>query len=294
MQTSNTQLRGHCQCCGRIQAVVSTNGMSKHGYTVKQGWFSGVCQGDRFAPMETSIDQTTAIVAAVRAEVLQLEKDLAKMHAGKITPKFIGTGEKVPFAEGSAYHQKEAVARMIYNTESRWRAGVNYANDMEKLAAATIGKPLQVVTKAEKPAAITKGEQRTLGSGAIGTVRYVEGARVYWQTEKGFRGWTGTQAWRKMPLVGAVAAAPVVEVKVVEVAFKPAPAPAAPNLSAPVDSKVAAKQAGYTVENMGKKYGKEFSGQYRWTNAKLGTVQQVNSKSRAEAWAECLKLVAGN
>ena len=35
------QIRGNCQCCGKEQAVVGGL-MSKHGYTVENGWFSGV------------------------------------------------------------------------------------------------------------------------------------------------------------------------------------------------------------------------------------------------------------
>lgn len=210
---SRIQVRGHCQCCGRIQAVKSGH-MSKHGYTVQDGWFSGVCQGDSYGPMETSIEQTTKMVAAVRADVIKLEADLVKMEAGKILPKFANStscmpGKKVDvlYADAPKWDQESAVSSMIWGTKSRIKMGIDWANDMEALAAKTVGKPLETVEKdKDRPAPINNGEKRLLPNGKIAVVEYVHGPRVYWNYEgavvvRRSSVWTGTTSWRKYPLV---------------------------------------------------------------------------------------------
>lgn len=47
--------KGHCQCCGRLQ-MLPGGVLSKHGYTVDFGYFSGVCRGAGELPFEQSID----------------------------------------------------------------------------------------------------------------------------------------------------------------------------------------------------------------------------------------------
>ena len=45
MKNTHTH-RGHCQLCGRVQAIDSASGITaKHGYTVEFGYFSGTCPG---------------------------------------------------------------------------------------------------------------------------------------------------------------------------------------------------------------------------------------------------------
>ena len=64
--TTATQTRGHCQLCGRQQAV--RGGMSAHGYTVANGWFQGVCQGHHHKPLETDRSITDQMVIDVTAQ----------------------------------------------------------------------------------------------------------------------------------------------------------------------------------------------------------------------------------
>lgn len=66
------QLRGTCQCCGRVQAVLPTGKMTKHGYTVKNGGFNGICYGEDYPPMEKSIEQTTRIIEQIQTDVEKL------------------------------------------------------------------------------------------------------------------------------------------------------------------------------------------------------------------------------
>ncbi len=52
MKTTHTH-RGHCQACGRVQAVDTANNLlAKHGYTVDFGYFDGVCTGSDRQPLE--------------------------------------------------------------------------------------------------------------------------------------------------------------------------------------------------------------------------------------------------
>ena len=125
---ANIQYRGHCQCCGREQAVVGVF-MSKHGYTVSQGWFQGVCHGDGYAPIEVSREHADWTVARVRSDVESLKVDLEDMKAGKITPKTVRGNyniatrgyDEIAFPDAPAYAQREAVKSLIWNTEQRIR-----------------------------------------------------------------------------------------------------------------------------------------------------------------------------
>lgn len=209
MKASAVQLRGICQCCGREQAV--TNGrLAKHGYTVEQGWFEGVCSGANYAPMNKDRTRTDFIVASVRAEVVELQKLVAKLESGKAKPTTCQGHwnhqkreyDQIPFAEAPEYAQKEAVRSMIWKTTRRAEMGTSFANMMEGLADKVFGTELREVARAEAPAPIRHGETRKGTSGSILKVTRVDGARVYWISEKGTRGWTGTRAWRAFELVG--------------------------------------------------------------------------------------------
>lgn len=54
--------KGTCQCCGASQKLPS-DVLSKHGYTVKWGFFSGVCQGAGHLPYELSCDLIKSCIA---------------------------------------------------------------------------------------------------------------------------------------------------------------------------------------------------------------------------------------
>jgi hypothetical protein len=64
MKTTHTH-RGHCQACGRVQAVDTANNLlAKHGYTVDFGYFDGVCTGSDRKPLE--VDKSFAEATIVR------------------------------------------------------------------------------------------------------------------------------------------------------------------------------------------------------------------------------------
>ena len=54
MKNTHTH-KGHCQSCGRVQAVsTDDNSLAKHGYDVQFGFFNGTCSGSDKEPLEVS------------------------------------------------------------------------------------------------------------------------------------------------------------------------------------------------------------------------------------------------
>jgi hypothetical protein len=221
-QMKAVQLRGNCQCCGRQQAV---NGrMAKHGYTVDGGWFNGVCTGANHKPMQEDRTVTDKIVSDIRTQVATLLKEVEELKAGKLFPEKCGSGlyesaidekgrkrrveTQIDFKLANKYNQDRAIEHEVYVRESRARMGTAFAKDLEGVANAVHGTKLVEVKKEDAPARIVAGEKRTLGNGKVATVKYQDGARVYWtyqnSTGKEFQSWTGSQAWRKLPLVSEV------------------------------------------------------------------------------------------
>jgi hypothetical protein len=148
MKATQTQTRGNCQCCGREQAVV--NGMmSKHGYTVKQGWFSGVCSGRNYLPVQVSRVQTDKIIAEISAEIPELLATADKYKSEEITPKFALTHkrEEIPFEQASLRLQYEARTRMEWACRNRAKMGQDFIKTMTEIADKYHGQPLVKVSK---------------------------------------------------------------------------------------------------------------------------------------------------
>lgn len=149
------QTRGNCPCCGREQAVLSSGLMSKHGYTVEDGWFNGVCHGDRHAPMQVQREVTDAIVAQVREEAAALEARADALKAGTETlgkvrhpGRYFAPGEKVELVEFSslnAYQQRDVLDSTVWAIRNRAKVGRDFADFMAKLVNAVHGQALRVV-----------------------------------------------------------------------------------------------------------------------------------------------------
>lgn len=219
---AKTQLRGICQCCGREQAV-QRGRMAKHGYTVKDGWFEGVCTGHNYLPMQQDRTIADSIVAQVREDAAVLRQRAADLQAGKKHPEQAKSGkfkmerhprlgylqqvdELVPFKEAPKHHQDEARREAVWKTTRRAEMGERFAADLQKMADQYHGKDLREVRAADAPDPIAIGEVRKLPRGTNGTVVGVQGARVQWITpgKDGagcFKGWTGSRAWRQLPKV---------------------------------------------------------------------------------------------
>jgi len=206
----SNQLRGNCQCCGRLQAV--TNGtIAKHGYKVvgrgEGGWFSGVCIGHLYAPMQVDRSMADRVVADVLKQAAELRVEADAVRAGTITPTYGATRfdvyakkkVNVPFAECADYQQKAAVSSLIYKLEMRACCGESFAEQHAALVNERHGKPLQNVTKPVAPAPILYTEKRVSSRGDVLRVRYVDGAKVHWISDR-CKGSSSSRAWRSMPM----------------------------------------------------------------------------------------------
>lgn len=213
--TTRIQLRGICQCCGRQQAVVS-GFMSKHGYTVEHGWFDGVCTGQHFKPMQHDRTQADIIVSEVREECAKLLAKAAAIRAGTIKPLMAKSGKRIKsadpkgfpwedelvnFADAPAHYQRQAVETAAWNAQRRAEVGESFAASLERIADEYHGKPLLEVPMEEGPEPIKHSEKRRAPSGRVVTVTDVSRGRVSWKDEKGFKSWTGVQAFRKFEKV---------------------------------------------------------------------------------------------
>lgn len=216
MTDHKTQTRGICQCCGREQAVLSSGVMSKHGYKVSEhGWFVGVCSGRIHKPMQIDRTHADMTVKMVRAEVVTLRANAAKMTAHEINPASCKTNDydsvareyrTIPFADGNQWQQRDARKHAVWQFTRRAEMGESFANSLEALADKYHGQALRVVPVDAGPAPVRSGDQRTGGNGRVLTAYRIDGARVYWKDAKGYKGWTGTQAWRRMEAAEAAAA----------------------------------------------------------------------------------------
>lgn len=201
------QYRGHCQCCAREQAVVHNGNMAHHGYTVKNGWFDGVCQGHQCAPIERDHEVADRIIADVRKQLVDLRAQVAQLRMGEVFPEFIETYRdlrgrekmRIPYADATPYQQQEGVNRLLFSIEGRIRAGDDFIQMLERAISLYHGKPLLEVAKQAAPEPILIGETRVSQRGRL-LVKTVTGGNVRWIDERGFIGKSSTRAWRQMQI----------------------------------------------------------------------------------------------
>lgn len=221
MTASRIQTRGHCQCCGRIQAAGGT--IAKHGYEVKDrgdyGYFVGVCSGHNYAPMEASREQADAVVKAAHEDAIRTGVNIDSLKAGASHPAQVETNqlvrvngktvvERINWDDATDYQKERAVTSAIYHLESRARGATQFANQHEALVNRVHGQPLTEV-KLEAPAApIQAGEQRQ--GDIVLTAKYQDGAMVHYSYTRAngqtFKTKMASRSWRALPLAAVVAA----------------------------------------------------------------------------------------
>jgi hypothetical protein len=209
--TSLTQIRGHCQMCGRQQAV--RGGIAAHGYTVANGWFQGVCQGHRHVPLEKSRAATDNMIADIIEQAAALRIKADETLAGKHDPVEYDTGRRtnvngkyVPvlelFAEASEYRQQDIRTRLAWNMTMRAKAGEDFAQYMGALADKVHGAELAVVAKPVPAERIQAGDKRLNSNGTVLTAKYQDGQRVYYTftRESGavLTSWISPRSWRTL------------------------------------------------------------------------------------------------
>ncbi|MDA8119892.1 MAG: hypothetical protein M0Z85_07590 [Gammaproteobacteria bacterium] len=223
--TEKTQNRGHCQCCGRQQAVLENTGLiAKHGYTVENGWFQGVCSGHEFLPLERERTKTDEVLRATRAEIAHLQTMVAGLLDGSVRPataipipyeiewvRGVQMPKRIPYMDATATQQQLAVNDMLYETRSRITMGTQFVETLEAIVQDVHGQPLKVVPRVPPPDPIVKGECRTLWGGMVGRVTRVRENRVYYEEpahpDDGVR-WTSTRQWRSFRPANPIEADP--------------------------------------------------------------------------------------
>jgi hypothetical protein len=210
------QIRGNCQCCGKEQAVVGGL-MSKHGYTVENGWFNGVCEGNFFKPMQVSRVETDNIVASIRIQIPKLLAQAEQYLSGALTPEFVihqkfdvNTRKrievKIPFNEASEYEQGNTRRSVAWSLKHRADMGKTFSDQLEAIANKVHGLPLIEASKKEV-VQIRVGDKKTSQeTGLTYTCFKVEGARIWWTSARASDGkilksWMGSQSWRKLATV---------------------------------------------------------------------------------------------
>jgi hypothetical protein len=208
MSAARMQLRGNCQCCGRDQAVVEDGRMAKHGYEVvgrgHSGYFKGVCQGNRYKPLQQDRDIANEIIKSCRQDALRLDQRAADYRAGEIVPEFCrGPWDpkareytKIPFADAEHYQRRQSIDSAIYECESRARAARSHADGLERLADALHGTQLREVTIGSGPEPIAHGEKRKNSEGRVLIAQSIDRGMVRWKDERGYGSKMSTRSWR--------------------------------------------------------------------------------------------------
>lgn len=161
--------RGHCQNCGRIQAIdVLIQTVAKHGYVVAgYHFFNGTCTGSDRKPLE--LERTYCDSQCTWAcEMAVIQSNAAEDYKnGRLTPAMCWNGAykqvmqpggyyaseevEIPYAEGQPYYQKRARDEMVFKHESHASQFISYAANMTRLAKQVHGKELMPVKKGPKP-----------------------------------------------------------------------------------------------------------------------------------------------
>lgn len=209
MKATKIQMRGHCQVCGAQQAAVR-GGMSKHGYSVKDGWFVGICSGEHHAPVEQSRQHLDLVCADISKQVAEMTARIENLRTGVEQPSKLpvwdgreGKYHMTPVAEMSNHERETGLNTVVWELENRVRAGSRHVEDLIAIADKFHGQPLvEVDTQANKPEPIVWGEQRVNESGRTLTCTHTDGGRVYWQgvdyQGRPCKSWMGSRSWRAM------------------------------------------------------------------------------------------------
>lgn len=188
--------------------------MAKHGYEVRSGYFVGVCQGDRAAPMQVDRSVTDSIIIAVLAQSAKEEARAEALESGREVldmvskpGEYLRPGESptmVAWKDLPVWDARDVLKLTVYRLRSRAKMGRDFAKELGKVADQVHGQPLREVSREDGPAPIRIGEKR-MQYGRVTAVTRVQSHRVYWAYTKEngavSNGWTGTQSWRKLELV---------------------------------------------------------------------------------------------
>lgn len=196
MAKTTHENKGHCQACGRIQAVDnSTKKIAKHGYKVSGfGFFSGTCIGSDQPALQLSrffLDQTVVNLDVYAAAQIALA---ARMEAGEAHPALVRTDIEVRDAEdklvrdrmgrrtyvmlnwedANGVQRATALANAISGAKNEARQARAHAKELELLAKTVFGTALIANKALTKPApvAVQPGLKWTDANGELEVVKF--------------------------------------------------------------------------------------------------------------------------
>ena len=71
---------GTCQCCGATQKLPNGK-LSKHGYTIDNGWFQGTCYGAGHLPFEQSKDLIEGLIESAQEHIEKINAEIEELKA---------------------------------------------------------------------------------------------------------------------------------------------------------------------------------------------------------------------
>lgn len=183
------QFKGHCQYCGRIQAVRNgSSSIATHGYTVEQGWFSGQCDGRDQLPLESSQAYLQLSVDGWKSWAIRNLETAIEVVYGRADPETIEVvrsvpmkGQvrtRVPFVEATEREQRNARTVLAQRLEMEAKGLTAHIEAMQKLAARVHGQDLLPNVDLNQKAPIAAGDKVRIAGEEV-TVLEVKMATVH-------------------------------------------------------------------------------------------------------------------
>jgi hypothetical protein len=194
---------GHCQACGRIQAVNAKHGkIAKHGYQVAGwGFFNGTCGGSDILPLEQDKEYSLYVIASLNNSIENAQARIVRLDAGTetIDECYLGQKEKrdaagsimrdrmgrrmyvdqfVKWEEATEYQRKAEVARRRAAAVSNINNCTTHIKFLNELIAEIHGKPLKPV---EALKVMLKPGDKFEVYGKVQTVEALTERRVGWR-----------------------------------------------------------------------------------------------------------------
>lgn len=163
--------RGHCQACGRLQAVDNVSGLiAKHGYTVDFHFFNGTCQASDRKPAEHDVTYTHHMITLCNSEAIDSDMHVVELRAGREVPDTFqrwnaekkvphrtgwrtGGYDELPIAQATADERAKRINGEILHHEQRAEGLRSHVKFLQSDILPLLGKALRSVAELNQPIA---------------------------------------------------------------------------------------------------------------------------------------------
>lgn len=160
--------RGHCQCCGRVQAIergpgvtVDRGKIAKHGYTTQWGYFSGTCAGSGKPALEFERVETDRMCRELLKYAITQDTWARKLRdrtaatpetlkrSVRVFDKHPATYEdvEIAWADATEHERTSWYESCLATAELNARSARRHRAFMRDLAVKVYGTPAQVVDR---------------------------------------------------------------------------------------------------------------------------------------------------